>query len=154
MDGYRRAACSGDGCGPQGTRQGLLASGTKRSLSRLLRPGTTDNNGMSHHGYSDSTISSPRFPLSGGSGFEEPIRAILRQSLGADVKEKLSKGFPVGDDPLPQLTVGIPLHVEEAANWGSRAHALSNYQSEQRIASSVARFVFDAVGRVDDQAAR
>ena len=91
--------------------------GNETPLSRLLRQATTDNNGMSHHGYSDSTIAPPRFPLSGGSGFEEPVRTILRQSLEADVKEKLSKGVPVGHDPLPQLTavVGIPLHVEGAA---------------------------------------
>jgi hypothetical protein len=37
--------------------------------------------------------------------------------LEADIKEKLSKGIPVGLDRLPQLTVvvGIPLHVEGVA---------------------------------------
>ena len=28
----------------------------------------------------------------------------MGQSCGADVEEKLSKGFPMGYDPLPQLT--------------------------------------------------
>jgi hypothetical protein len=74
VDEWRRAACSGDGWDPQGTRQSLLASGTKRSLSRLLRQGTDNNIGMSHYGYPVSTIPPPRFPLSGGSGVEEPVR--------------------------------------------------------------------------------
>jgi hypothetical protein len=34
-----------------GTRQSLLASGTKRSLSRLLQHGTDNHSGMSHYGF-------------------------------------------------------------------------------------------------------
>jgi hypothetical protein len=95
----RGAGCPGNRRGSQTARQGLLGSGTKRSLHRLPRQGT-ENRGMSPYGYPVSTIQPPRLPLSGGSRVEEPVRArgsrleqassCLRLSSGTDIEENLT----------------------------------------------------------------
>jgi len=73
VDEERRAGGSSDGCDPQATRQRVLASATKRSLSRLPREGP-GNLGISPDGYPVFTIQPTRLRLSASSGAEEPVR--------------------------------------------------------------------------------
>jgi hypothetical protein len=53
----QRRCCSGDGCTLRARSQSLLASGTKRSLSQLLRYGA-ENRGIPSGGYPVSTTAS------------------------------------------------------------------------------------------------
>ncbi len=73
MDAKRRAGGSSDGCDPPAPRQRVLASATKRSLSRLPREGP-GNLGISPDGYPGFTIQPTRLRVSARRGAEEPVR--------------------------------------------------------------------------------